>query len=177
MLKEHYIKTVVPKLKERLGRTNLLALPKLQKVVINVGVGKHLKDEGYVDFVEKTIVKITGQKPIRTTARISISNFKVREGQVVGLKVTLRGARMYDFTEKLLRITFPRVRDFHGISTKGFDKNGNYTIGFKEQLAFPEVTAEDASRIHGLEITFVTSAADAKESRVLLEELGFPFKK
>lgn len=177
MLQELYKTTVIPKLKERLHKTNALALPRLQKVVINVGVGKQLKDESYADMVEKSLSRITGQKPIRTTARLSISNFKVREGQVVGLKVTLRGKRMYDFLEKLLRVTFPRVRDFRGIPTKGFDKQGNFTIGFKEQLPFPEVSAEDASRPHGLEVTVVTSAKKPEEARALLEELGFPFKK
>lgn len=177
MLQEMYKTTIVPKLKERLQKTNAWALPRLQKVVLNVGVGKQLKDEGYADMVEKSLMRITGQKPIRTTARISISNFKVREGQVVGLKVTLRGKRMYDFLEKLLRVTFPRVRDFRGIPTKGFDKQGNYTIGFKEQLPFPEVSAEDAARPHGLEVTIVTTAKKPEEARALLEEMGFPFKK
>lgn len=177
MFKEFYTTKVVPKLKERLGKSNPMALPRLEKVVINVGVGKHIKDEAYIDRVEESLSRITGQKPLKTLARLSISNFKVREGQIVGLKVTLRGTRMYDFVEKMLRVTFPRVRDFQGISSKAFDRNGNYTIGFKEQLSFPEVSSEDATNPHGLEVTVVTTAKNPQEAAVLLEELGFPFKK
>lgn len=177
MLRDHYTTTVVPKLKERLNKTNIFALPKLEKVVLNVGVGKHSKDENYITAVEKTLEAITGQKPVRTKARLSISNFKLREGMVVGVKVTLRGKRMYDFVEKLLRVTFPRVRDFRGISAKGFDRQGNFTIGFKEQIAFPEISPEDADTIHGLEVVVVTTAKNEEEAQVLLEELEFPFVK
>ncbi len=176
MLQDHYQQAVVPKLKERLNKTNLFALPKLKKVVINVGVGKHTKDEAFIEAVEKTLAAITGQKPVRTKARLSISNFKLREGMIVGVKVTIRGKRMYDFVEKLLRVTFPRVRDFRGISKKGFDRQGNYTIGFREQIAFPEVSPEEATHSHGLEVTVVTTARNQEEAQVLLEELGFPFK-
>lgn len=177
MLQDFYTTTVVPKLKDRLQATNIHAIPKLEKVVLNVGVGKHLKDEAYIAAVEKTLAAISGQKPVRTKARLSISNFKLREGNIVGVKVTIRGKRMYDFIERLLRVTFPRVRDFRGISTKGFDRQGNFTIGFREQIAFPELNPDEITHTHGLEVTVVTSAKNEEGAQALLEELGFPFTK
>ena len=177
MLQDTYTKTIVPKLKERLSISNSMAVPRITKVVLNVGVGKFTKDSNYIAMVENNLTKISGQKPVKTKARLSISNFKLREGMIVGLMVTLRGKRMYDFLEKLLRVTFPRVRDFRGIARSGFDRQGNFSIGFKEQIAFPELTGEEIEKTHGLEITVVTNAKNEEQARALLEEFGFPFAK
>ena len=176
-LYEKYKKEVVPALQKELGYKNVMQVPHIAKVVINAGVGRFIKESGYIDNVEKTLTKITGQKPVRTKAKKSISNFKIREGQEIGVVVTLRGPRMYHFLEKLLRVTFPRVRDFHGISSKGFDNQGNYTIGFKENIAFPEVKMEEIEKVHGLEIVVVTTAKDKVAGRALLTQIGFPFTK
>ncbi len=176
-LYEKFKKEVVPALKKELGLKNVMEVPMLSKVIINAGVGRFVKESGFIDNVEKTLSKISGQKPVRTKAKKAISNFKIREGQEIGVMVTLRGPRMYNFLEKLLRVTFPRVRDFHGISDKGFDKQGNYTIGFKENVAFPEVKMEEIEKIHGLEVVVVTTAKSREAGRALLANLGFPFTK
>lgn len=177
-LKEHYIKTIAPVLKKELGRSNTLAIPRINKIVLNVGLSKSLNDKKYIDFAVSTLTRITGQKPILTKAKKSISNFKIRENQVVGAVVTLRGARMYDFLEKLVKISFPRIRDFHGLdASKGFDKNGNYALGFREHIIFPEIGSDEIENIHGLEIAINTTATNAAEARLLLTEFGFPFKK
>jgi len=176
-LQKDFKTTIAPALKQELGLKNIMQVPKMEKVVINVGVGKFTKDKQYIENVERTLARITGLKPVKTKARQSISNFKIREGNIVGVKVTLRGKRMYDFVEKLLRATLPRVRDFRGISLKGFDKQGNYTLGFKEHLAFPEVKADDVDHIHGLEMVFQTNAKNKAEGLALLTALGFPFSK
>ncbi len=176
-LYEKYKKEVVPALAKELGYKNVMQAPKIAKVVINAGVGRFVKEAGFLDNVEKTLTKISGQKPIRTKSKKSISNFKIREGQEIGLMVTLRGPRMYDFLEKLIKVTFPRVRDFHGISDKGFDRQGNYTIGFKENVAFPEVKMEEIEKVHGLQIIVNTTAKSKEEGRALLAHLGFPFSK
>ncbi len=177
MLQESYTTKVVPKLKERLSISNTMAVPRITKVVLNVGVGKFTKDSNYIAMVENNLTKISGQKPVKTKARLSISNFKLREGMIVGLMVTLRGKRMYDFLEKLLRVTFPRVRDFRGIARTGFDRQGNFSFGFKEQIAFPELSGEEIEKTHGLEITIVTNTKNEEHARALLEEFGFPFAK
>ena len=171
MLQESYTTKVVPKLKERLSISNTMAVPRITKVVLNVGVGKFTKDSNYIAMVENNLTKISGQKPV------SISNFKLREGMIVGLMVTLRGKRMYDFLEKLLRVTFPRVRDFRGIARTGFDRQGNFSFGFKEQIAFPELSGEEIEKTHGLEITILTNTKNEEHARALLEEFGFPFAK
>jgi len=176
-LQEHYTTTIAPQLKVQLGLKNIMQVPHIEKVVINVGVGRFTKDKQYIENVEHTLLRITGLKPVRTKARQSISNFKIREGNVVGVKVTLRGKRMYDFLEKLLRVTLPRVRDFRGISKKGFDATGNYTLGFKEHLAFPEIKADEVDLIHGLEIVVHTTARDKETGLLLLTAMGFPFAK
>lgn len=156
---------------------NRLAAPRLLKVVLNVGLGQGLKDKEYCETAKATLARISGQKPVETKSRKSISNFKIRQGMVIGVKVTLRGAKMWDFVEKLVKITLPRVRDFQGLSLKGFDGQGNFSIGFKEYLAFPEVSSDEIERQHGLEITISTSAKNRKEGEELLQLLGFPFKK
>ena len=176
-LYEKYKKEIAPALQKELGYKNLMQVPKVQKVVVNAGIGRFVKEPRFIDNVENTISKITGQKPIRTKAKKSISNFKIREGMEIGVAVTLRGPRMYQFLEKLVSITLPRVRDFRGLSEKSFDKNGNYTIGFKENLAFPEIKAEELEKIHGLQITINTNAKNRIEGKALLVHLGFPFTK
>lgn len=172
-----YKKEVVPALQKELSLKNAMQVPKISKVVLNVGVGRFVKEAGYIENVEKTLAKISGQKPIRNKARKAISNFKIRAGMEIGVSATLRGPRMYSFLEKLLSVTLPRVRDFRGISARAFDKNGNYTLGFKEHLAFPEIKSEDADRIHGLEVVICTTAKNKEEGKALLTHLGFPFTK
>lgn len=176
-LYEKYKKEVVPALQKELGLKNIMQVPKIKKVVLNAGIGRFVKEPRYIDNVESTLGKITGQKPMRTKAKKSISNFKLREGMEIGVAVTLRGARMYQFLDKLISITLPRVRDFRGLSEKSFDKNGNYTIGFKENLAFPEIKADELEKIHGLQITINTNAKNKVEGKALLTHLGLPFVK
>ncbi len=176
-LYEKYKKEVVPALQKELGYKNVMQVPKIKKVVINAGIGRFVKEPRYIDNVENTLSKITGQKPMRTKAKKSISNFKIREGMEIGVAVTLRGARMYQFLDKLVSITLPRVRDFRGLPEKSFDKNGNYTIGFKENMAFPEIKAEDIEKVHGLQIIINTNAKNKVEGKALLTHMGFPFVK
>ena len=176
-LKEKYQKEVVPQLKEKFAYKNNFLVPKVKKVVINVGFGRHNKEKDYVDNVVKTLTRISGQKPVLTKAKKSIASFKVREGMLIGAMVTLRGDRMYDFLDKLINITFPRVRDFRGISEKSVDKQGNISIGFKENSAFPEIKIEDLRDIHGLEVIIDSSAKNREEGLELYRLLGFPFKK
>ncbi|EKD43082.1 MAG: 50S ribosomal protein L5 [uncultured bacterium] len=176
-LYQTYKKEIVPALKQELKLKSVMQVPKISKIVINVGVGRFVKDAGYIDNVEKTLLKITGQKPVRTKAKKAISNFKVREGQEIGVVVTLHGNRMYQFLEKLINVSFPRIRDFRGISDKAFDKQGNYTLGLKENTAFPEVKTGEIDKIHGLEIVFNTTAKNREAGKALLTHLGFPFIK
>lgn len=173
-LEEKYKKEVIGQLKEQFGYTNLLAIPRVTKVVLNVGVGRN-NDKARIDAVTNTLAKISGQKPVATKARKSISSFKIREGMIVGVTVTLRGKRMYDFLDKLVSITLPRVRDFRGISPKSFDKQGNYSLGFKESTPFPELKAEDLDQQHGIEVSISTTAQSREEGQALLTLLGFPF--
>lgn len=176
-LKELYKKEIVPKLKEKFGFKNILEIPRYKKVVVNVGFGRHSKEKDYIDNVVNTLTMISGQKPVLNKAKKAISSFKIREGMIIGAKVTIRGGRMYDFIEKLINITFPRVRDFRGISEKNVDKEGNMTIGFKENIAFPEIKAEEIEKIHGLEVSILTSAKSREEALELYKLTGFPFKK
>ncbi|HEX9664266.1 MAG TPA: 50S ribosomal protein L5 [Patescibacteria group bacterium] len=176
-LEKKYQTEIVPRLKEELGYTNVMSVPKFEKVVINVGVGKNSKDAGFIEMAEKNLTMLTGQKPIRTKAKKSISNFKIREGNIVGLKVTLRKKRMYDFLDKLVNITLPRIRDFRGLSSKSFDGHGNFNIGFKEQIAFPEMGAETIEKLHGLEVSVSTTAKNDQDAFELCRLAGFPFKK
>lgn len=161
---------------ERLGLTNPMAAPKVVKVVLNIGLKQGLKDPKFVDAAERTITRITGQKPVRTLAKKSIASFKIRQGMVVGMMVTLRGKRMEDFLKKLVAVTFPRVRDFRGLSTKMIDKHGNMSIGFKEFIPFPEIMPEDTDYLHGLEVTIVTTAGDKERGEALLRAIELPFK-
>lgn len=176
-LKEKYQKEIIPQLKEKFSYTNNFLVPKIKKVVLNVGFGRHAKEKEHITNVEKTLNKISGQKPVLTKAKKSISSFKVREGMVIGAMVTLRGQRMYDFLDKLINISFPRVRDFRGISEKSVDKQGNLSIGFKENSSFPEVKIDDINNIHGLEVVIHSSAKNKNEGLELFRLAGFPFKK
>ena len=175
-IKEKYNKVVLPVLKEKFGYKNNLAIPRIEKVVINVGTGHGLKDAKFNDVVEYTLQRITGQKPVKTTAKKSISNFKIREGLVVGMMVTLRGKRRDDFIDKLINITLPRVRDFRGLSPKSVDPQGNLNIGFSEHIAFPEIKSDEVEKIHGLQVSVVTTAKTKEEGLELLKLLGFPFQ-
>lgn len=165
------------KLKEELGLKNIMAVPKLAKIVVNVGLKEALTDKKVLDIVSQQLATITGQKPVVRKARKSIAAFKLRQGEPVGACVTLRGVRMYDFLEKLITIVFPRVRDFHGISPKSFDGKGNYSVGFSEQIVFPEIDYGKIDKMRCLEVTIVTSARDDTQGLSLLKSLGLPFKK
>ncbi|MEA3272123.1 MAG: 50S ribosomal protein L5 [Patescibacteria group bacterium] len=176
-LKEEYKNQIVPKLMEKFGYKNPLSSPKLVKVVLNIGLSHGLKDKKYEDVVKNTLTRITGQKPVKTKAKKSVSSFKIREGMVVGIKATLRKTRMYDFVEKLVNVSLPRVRDFRGLSPKAIDGQGNLTIGIEEHIVFPEIRPDEVEKLHGLEVTVVTDAKTKKEGLELLTLLGFPFKK
>jgi len=172
-----YKEKVAPKLKQTLGLANSMAVPKIEKVVINVGVGKTLKDQKMLEAIIDDVPRITGQNPVKTVAKKSIAGFKIRENQVVGLVTTLRGQRMYDFIEKLIKVALPRVRDFRGINPKSFDKHGNYNIGIKEQIVFPETIREHIEYTFGMEVNIQTNTNDDKQAFELLKALGFPFAK
>jgi len=175
-LKEKYKKEIVAKLKEKFGYTNVMAVPRLLKVVINSGVGRNAKDKAFVDSVASSLERISGQKPVFTKAKQSVSAFKTRKGMVIGVAVTLRGRRMFDFTEKLVNITFPRIRDFRGISSKQVDDKGNLAVGFKEHIAFPEIKADEATNLHGLQVCLSTTAKTHAEGVEFFRLMGFPFK-
>lgn len=174
---ERYTTTVIPHLQKELGVVNVHAMPRVMKVVVAVGVGKNMRDPKDIAIVRNTLERITGQKPVETKAKKSISGFKVREGMVVGLLVTLRGRRMTDFLEKLIRVTLPRVRDFRGLDPAAVDREGNCTLGIREHIAFPEIRSDEIEKIHGLAITMKTNAGDAQRGLVLFRALGFPFQK
>ncbi|OGE74234.1 MAG: 50S ribosomal protein L5 [Candidatus Doudnabacteria bacterium RIFCSPLOWO2_02_FULL_42_9] len=176
-LKTIYKEKSAPALKQQFNLKNSMAVPKIQKVVVNVGVGKTLKDAKMLDAIIEDIRRITGQAPVKTIAKKSIAGFKIREGQVVGVMVTLRGNRMYDFLEKLVRVALPRVRDFRGLDPKKFDRHGNYNVGIKEQIVFPETIREHVDYSFGLEVNIQTSTDDDKQALELLKSLGFPFQK
>ncbi|HIA91771.1 TPA: 50S ribosomal protein L5 [Candidatus Saccharibacteria bacterium] len=172
-----YLDSVRDELKKELNLSNINQVPKLEKIVVNVGVGRSKGDNRMKETVINTLRKITGQQPAETKSRKSIAGFKLREGEVVGYRVTLRGARMYEFLDRVVSIVLPRVRDFHGVSIKSFDPQGNYSIGIKEQSIFPELTFEDTAVLHGLQINIVTTAEDKESSKALLRKLGVPLQK
>ena len=175
--KEKYKKEVVPKMMELFGFKNQLAVPKIIKVKVNVGINaQNSNDEKYKETIVNTLTRITGQKPVFTKAKKSISAFKIREGMTVGLIVTLRGQRMYDFVDKLVNVSLPRVRDFRGLEPKSLGNSKSLTIGFKDHVVFPEIQSDEVERIHGLEVTIVTNAENGKEAFQLFSLLGFPFK-
>ncbi len=174
-LRTKYTAEVVPALKEQFGYKNAMQVPRLEKIVVNIGLGEALTNAKAVDAAVGDLALITGQRAIVTKAKKSIATFKVREGNPIGAKVTLRGERMWDFLERLTRVALPRIRDFRGISGKSFDGRGNYTLGLKEQLSFPEIEFDKIDRLRGLEITIVTTAKSDEESKKLLALLGMPF--
>jgi large subunit ribosomal protein L5 len=176
-LKERYSKEVVPQLQKEFGYTNSMQVPKIEKVVINMGLGEATANAKAIDGGVKDLVAITGQKPVINRARKSIATFKVRQGQPVGASVTLRGQRMYDFLSKLINLALPRIRDFRGVSTKSFDGRGNYSLGVKEQLIFPEINYEQVDAVRGMDISIVTTARTDQEGRALLAAMGLPFRK
>ena len=176
-VKEKYEKEVVPYLMKKFGYTSVMQCPKLVKIVINTGLGDIKDNAKSIQMTENEIKLISGQKPILTKAKNSVANFKVREGQTVGIKVTLRGERMYNFYDKFVSIALPRLRDFRGVSDKAFDGRGNYSVGLKEQLIFPEITYDQVEKIRGMDVCIVTTAETDEEARELLRALGMPFKK
>jgi large subunit ribosomal protein L5 len=174
-LKERYLKEIAPALAKEFGIANVFAVPKVTAITVSVGASQGLKDPKFIEIAENTLQRITGQRPVKTKAKQSIASFKIRKGMVVGMRVTLRGPRMWHFLEKLLRVTFPRIRDFRGISSKTIDGRGNISIGFREFLSFPEIRPDEVERVHGLEVTVSTTAGDRAKGRALLRALGFPF--
>ena len=176
-LEEKYRNEVVPSLIEKHGYKTPMLVPKIEKVVINIGVGDAVANSKMLDAALSDLEKITGQKPVETKAKKSIASFKVREGHKIGCKVTLRGDNMYEFLDKLISIALPRVRDFRGVSPKSFDGRGNYTLGIKEQLIFPEINFDEVVKVRGMDIVIVTTARNNEEAFDLLKELGVPFRK
>ncbi len=176
-LKEKFNSEVKPALQTKFSYKSSMQVPKITKIIINVGVGRAASNKKLLDDAIAELTAITGQKPLVTKAKKSIATFKLRAGQPIGAKVTLRGNRMYDFFDKLITIVIPRIRDFRGLSTKSFDGQGNYTFGIKEQIIFPEIDYDKVKNLRGMDITIVTSADSTKESRELLTLMGFPFKK
>ena len=176
-LKEKYEKTIVSDLMSKHNYKNVMEVPKLEKIVVNIGCGDSTTNSKLLEASMRDLELITGQKPIATKAKKSIAGFKLREGQAIGCKVTLRGENMYNFLDKLISITLPRVRDFRGISNKAFDGRGNYTLGLTEQLIFPEIEYDDVVKVRGMDIVFVTSAKTNAEALDLLQGFGMPFKK
>jgi len=176
-LRETFNKELLPQLKEKLGVNNVMAVPKLTKVVINMGVGEALTDKKHLESAVNDLELIAGQKAVVTKASKSVASFKLREGWPVGCKVTLRGDRMYDFIERLVNIAIPRERDFRGLNPKSFDGQGNYSMGIKEQIIFPEINYDNIDKIRGMDICINTSASNNEDAKALLEVLNFPFKK
>ena len=176
-LREQYNTKFAAELKKELDLANPHQVPKLEKIVLNIGLGRAKDDKKMMEVATNTLRKITGQEPIQTTAKNSIAGFKLREGNKIGLKLTLRGDRMYEFLDRLINVVLPRLRDFHGVSAKAFDKQGNYSIGFVDQSVFPELTFEETTTPHGLQVNFVTNAQEVAHAHALLEKFGMPFEK
>lgn len=176
-LKTKYEEDAVSALKEKFGYKNIFEVPKLVKVVINMGIGEAVQNSKILDTAVQELTKVTGQKPVVTRAKKSIASYKLRQGMPIGTMVTLRGKRMYDFMQKLITVALPRIRDFRGVSNKSFDGRGNYTIGLKEQILFPEINYDEVDLIKGMDISIVTTAKSDEEAKALLSELGMPFKK
>ena len=176
-LKQIFREKLVPELKTKLGLKNTMQVPRILKITVNMGVGEAVADKKVMDAATADLAKITGQKPAVTKAKKSVATFKVRDGQAIGCKVTLRGDRMYEFLDRLVSIAIPRIRDFRGISTRSFDGRGNYSLGVKEQIIFPEIQYDQIDQIRGMDITISTSATDDKHGRALLEAFNFPFRK
>ena len=176
-LKEDYGTRIVSALREEFGYSNVMQVPKLEKIVLSKGVGAAIADKKLIEYAVEELATITGQKPVVTISKKDIATFKLRKGMPIGVKVTLRGVKMYEFLDRLITASLPRVRDFNGIKATGFDGRGNYTLGVTEQIIFPEINIDKVNKIGGMDITFVTSAPTDKEAKSLLTELGLPFKK
>ena len=176
-LKQFYLEKVVPELQKNLGLANPMQVPKITKITVNMGVGEAVADKKVIDNAAGDLAKITGQKPLVTRARKSVATFKVRDGIPLGCKVTLRGAQMYEFLDRLISIAMPRIRDFRGVSARSFDGRGNYNFGVREQIIFPEIAYDQIDAIRGMDITITTTAPDDKSGRALLEAFNFPFRK
>ena len=176
-LKENYLTEVVPQLKARLNYTNIMQLPELEKIVLNIGLGEAIQDPKALEAAEKDLSTISGQRPVTTKAKKSIAPFKLRAGMPIGMMVTLRGKRMYDFFDKLVNIVLPRFRDFRGVSRDSFDGRGNYSLGIREQIVFPEIDYDKIDKIRGFEVTIITTAKTDDEARTLLELMGMPFRR
>lgn len=175
-LKERYQKEIVPELMKSLGEKSRMSIPGVKAITLSVGIQSTQKDAKFIETIDQTLKRISGQRPVDTLAKKSIAGFKVREGMVVGKRVTLRGERMWSFLEKMLTVTFPRITDFRGISKKNIDRNGNISVGFREYLPFPEIRPDEVERIHGLEVTVTTTAGTKERGVALLTALGFPFQ-
>jgi len=176
-LREKYKKEIVPALRKAFQYKNVMQVPRVEKVVVNIGLGEAMDNAKALEAAVSDLTQITGQKPIMTKARKSIANFKLREGRIIGTKVTLRGERMWSFLDRLLNIALPRVRDFRGVSPDAFDGRGNYTLGLREQLIFPEIEYDKIDKLRGMEVTIVTTAGSDDHARLLLQLLGMPFRK
>jgi large subunit ribosomal protein L5 len=176
-LKDLYNNQYTQELQKELGYTNPHLVPRLEKIVVNVGLGRAKDDKKILETASNTIRKITGQEPIDTIAKLSVAGFKLREGNKIGIKVTLRGNRMYEFADRLINIVLPRLRDFHGVKAGAFDASGNYSIGFTDQSVFPELTFEETTTVHGLQVNFVINSASPEASKALLTKFGMPFEK
>jgi len=176
-LKERYTKEAVPQLMSKFGYANVMQVPRVNKVVLNIGLGEAIQNAKALESAERDLAAIAGQHPVTTRSKKSIAAFKLREGMPVGMTVTLRGRRMYEFLDKLVNIVLPRIRDFQGVPRNSFDGGGNYTLGMKEQIVFPEIEYDKVDKLRGLEVTIVTTAGTDEEGRSLLEALGMPFRK
>jgi large subunit ribosomal protein L5 len=176
-LEQYYREKVVPRLREDLKIANVMQVPRISKITINMGVGEAVADKKVMDAAVADLAKITGQKPLITKSRKAIASFKIREGLPIGAKVTLRGQRMYEFLDRLISIAMPRIRDFRGVSSRAFDGRGNYTLGVKEQIIFPEIQYDQVDQVRGMDITITTTAVDDRHGRALLEAFNFPFRK
>jgi large subunit ribosomal protein L5 len=175
-LKDRYVKEIVPALKKEYSYKNVMAVPKLEKIVVNMGMGEAIQNAKLMDSASDELSTITGQRPVVTRAKKSIASFKLRKGMAIGCSVTLRGERMYEFFDRLVNVALPRVRDFRGLSTKSFDGRGNYTLGLRDQLIFPEIDYAKVSKLKGMNVCLVTTAGSDDEARTLLRLLGFPFR-
>lgn len=176
-LEEHYKEEIIPQMKEKFNYSSVMEVPKVEKIVVNMGVGDAVQNPKALDSAVEELTEISGQKPVVTKAKKSIAGFKLRQGMPIGTKVTLRGGRLYDFLDKLIRVSLPRVRDFRGISDKAFDGRGNYTLGIREQLIFPEIDYDKVSKVRGMDVVIVTTAPTDEEARDLLNRFGMPFRK
>jgi large subunit ribosomal protein L5 len=176
-LKQEYIKTIAPTMHKEFSYKSVMQIPKLEKIVVSMGIGEAINNKKLLDVAVSELATITGQKPVKTAARKSIAGFKLREGMLIGTKVTLRGNKMYEFLERLISIALPRTKDFKGVNDKAFDGKGNYSLGIKEQIIFPEIDYDKIERVSGMNIAFVTSAKSNEEAKSLLTHFGMPFKK